>query len=166
MFQAAVALHRDYSMLYILRMENYLQGTNTIQPHKIYFLIDFRTVQEIMIATADMNHTSTVDKIIIPNDLRKGRNSNKMMRDLWGLKSSNHRRPTIANGSIAKTYWPELVGRKVDEATQLIIRNQPYLIIEKVGFDHTDDLTLEYHAQRVQLFVDDMNVIIYAPQIG
>eukprot|EP00526_Cylindrotheca_closterium_P025115 CAMPEP_0113647566 /NCGR_PEP_ID=MMETSP0017_2-20120614/25188_1 /TAXON_ID=2856 /ORGANISM="Cylindrotheca closterium" /LENGTH=73 /DNA_ID=CAMNT_0000559649 /DNA_START=190 /DNA_END=411 /DNA_ORIENTATION=+ /assembly_acc=CAM_ASM_000147 len=71
-----------------------------------------------------------------------------------------------ADGSIAKSYWPELVGRRVGEAMQLLTRNQPYLLIEVIGLNHTDDLTLEYHAQRVQLFVDDKNVIIYAPQIG
>ena len=75
--------------------------------------------------------------------------------------------PTMsADGSIAKSYWPELVGRTVDEAMELLTRNQPFLLIEKVDLNHTDDLTMEYHATRVQLFVDEMDVIIYAPQIG
>ncbi|CAJ1959890.1 unnamed protein product [Cylindrotheca closterium] len=120
-----------------------------------------------MIATAQMNYSSTMDKVVTSVDLRKGKKTNKAMRDLWGLSSAHHRRPTMAeDGSIAKSYWPELVGSRVDEAKQLLTRNQPYLLIEVVGLDHTDDLTMEYHAQRVQLFVDDMDVIIYAPQIG
>lgn len=120
-----------------------------------------------MIATAQMNYSSTMDKVVTSADLREGKKTHKAMRDLWGLSCSHHRRPSKGeDGSIAKSYWPELVGRGVDEAKQLLTRNQPYLLIEVVGLDHTDDLTSEYHAQRVQLFVDDRDTIIYAPQIG
>lgn len=144
--------------------------THTFHSHKI---IDLQRISSIMIATVQMNHNSTismmVDKVVTSADLRKGRKTNKVMRDLWGLSSSHHRRPTIDGSKIAKSYWPELVGRRVDdeEVKQLLTRNQPNdLLIEVIGLDRTDDLTLEYHAQRVQLFVDDRNVIIHAPQIG
>lgn len=93
--------------------------------------------------------------------------SNKTMRGLLGLSSSHHRRPSLlADGSIAKSFWPELVGKSAAEAARMLRMYQPFLFIEVLDLNDTDDLTLEYNAQRVQLFVDSHGNVLYAPQVG
>jgi hypothetical protein len=93
--------------------------------------------------------------------------ASRRRRRLLGLSCSHHRRPSmLADGSIAKTFWPELVGKSAAEAARMLRMTQPFLFIEVLDMNDTDDLTLEYDAQRVQLFVDSSGQVLYAPQVG
>jgi hypothetical protein len=100
-------------------------------------------------------------------EANKRRRSNKTARDVLGLSSSHHRRPSLlADGSIAKSFWPELVGKSAAEAARMLRLTQPFLFIEVLDLNDTEELTLEYNAQRVQLLVDSYGQVLYAPQVG
>eukprot|EP00980_Cylindrotheca_fusiformis_P012832 scaffold3169_cov107-Cylindrotheca_fusiformis.AAC.2 len=90
----------------------------------------------------------------------------KPMHRPVGLSYSSHRIPNLqADGSITQTVWPELVGKAESEAVRMLQQNRS-LKVEVLHLNDTDDLTLEYNAQRVQLFVDDRGRVLHAPQVG
>ena len=62
--------------------------------------------------------------------------------------------------------WPELIGFRGEDAKKDILKKNIGLTVEIVDLEHTDDLTLEYQENRVQIFVDNEGRVEYAPQIG
>lgn len=95
------------------------------------------------------------------------------MRELNGLSLGHYRNSSLQarkkktdSGRIAPSLWPELVGISATDAEYILRENEPYLCVEVLDVNDTDDLTLEYDAQRVQLFVDKNGKVLYTPQAG
>lgn len=59
--------------------------------------------------------------------------------------------------------WPELVGKSAEEATRLLHEEEPSLRVE---VRTTRDLSLVKMMTRVQLYVDNNNVVVEVPRRG
>lgn len=85
-----------------------------------------------------------------------------------GETSSGKNNP--ATGSTAtcgdsneKTEWPELVGKSVEEAKKVILREKPEakIVVVPVG----SIVTMDYRIDRVRLFVD-ADTVAQIPKVG
>ncbi|KAK1698263.1 hypothetical protein QYE76_014960 [Lolium multiflorum] len=72
---------------------------------------------------------------------------------------------SLVEGSTAtggnKTSWPELVGKSVEEATKVILKDKPDANIVVVPAD--SPVTMDYRIDRVRLFVD---TVAEVPRVG
>jgi hypothetical protein len=59
-------------------------------------------------------------------------------------------------------------GETLEEALREITKDAGAapLNVEIVDLEHTEELTLEYQAERVQIFIDKDGRVPYAPQLG
>jgi hypothetical protein len=78
-----------------------------------------------------------------------------------------HRKPRLSKKDLVpQSIWPELIGKTAEEAKNELIKNGMPLHVEIIDLEHSTDLTLEYQAYRVQIFVDEDGRVPYAPQLG
>ncbi|XP_055895709.1 uncharacterized protein LOC106079425 isoform X2 [Biomphalaria glabrata] len=60
--------------------------------------------------------------------------------------------------------WPQLVGKKFEEASEAIKSNNPSISIQCVTKDTI--LTMDYRLDRVRIYVDDEGIVARAPKMG
>lgn len=64
-----------------------------------------------------------------------------------------------------KTSWPELKGKNVDEALQVIKDENPELVVMKVPSGSM--VTMDFRSDRVRIFYDEeTNTVTRAPHCG